>query len=328
VSTVYPTMADVEPRETEYVLAGLPRIPLGGVSIVYGEGSVGKGRLVMSWIAEIINSDPHAVVIGVWGEDNASEQVVPRLMEAGVSDLSRVINMTRLSGGSRFKLSASATHPGHIGLLRECVESINAPVKGKPRRRVALIVLDPLSTVCGWGSIQSNDGARRLLESVDDVCADTGAACVIVAHVVTGGKLQGSMGLSQAARVIYRVAADPANPTTRLISIAKANNLPETPPMRFTVEDDGSGPRVVMLDSAEIERRQASWRKPVDAGASTAILGALGSALVPLTPAQLADMTGIGLPTIRTLLWRMTRRGQVTAVAGLYRLPSSKRATA
>jgi hypothetical protein len=328
MATVYPTMADVEPRETEYLLAGLPRIPKGGVSIVFGEGSVGKGRLVASWIAEVINSDPHAVVIGVWGEDNASEQVAPRLMEAGVADLSRVINMTRLQGGSRFKLSASATHPGHIGLLRECVESVNKPVKGKPRRRVALIVLDPLSTVCGWGSIQSNDGARRLLESVDDVCADTGAACVIIAHTVSTGKLQGSMGLSQAARVIYRVHADPAQPTTRLISVAKANNLPETPPMRFVIEDHGDGPRVIMLTPAEIERRQASWRRPVDAGASTAILGALGSALVPLTPAQIADMTGLSLATVRTLAWRMTRRGQLIAISGMYRLPSSKRATA
>lgn len=328
MSTIYQSMADVEPRETEYVLAGLPRIPRGGVTIVCGEGSVGKGRLVMSWIAEVINSDPEAVVIGVWGEDSASEQVAPRLMEAGVSDLSRVINLTRLSGGSRFKLSASATQPGHIGLLRECVETINKPVKGMPRRRVALIVLDPLSTVVGWGSIQSNDGARRLLETIDDVCADTGAACVIVAHVVTGGKLQGSMGLSQAARVIYKVAADPANPTTRLISVAKANNLPETPPMRFVVEDDGSGPRVIMLTPGELERRQASWRKPVDSGASSLILGALRVSLAPLTAAQVADMTGLGLPTVRTLVWRMAKRGQIVAAAGMYRLPRSHRATA
>jgi hypothetical protein len=316
----YQTCADTRPLETEYLI-GSPMVPKGDVSLVFGEGSVGKGRLIMSWIAQVINSDPSAVVIVVLPEDHPAEQVVPRLLEAGVSDLSRVVNLTRLPGGSRFKLSAAANQAGHIGILRTVIEEINAAVRGKPRRHVAMVVIDPLASVVGWGSIQTNAGARRLLEPIQDLCGDLGIAGVVVAHTVTGGKLQGSMGLSQAARVIYRIHKDPTNPTVRLISIDKANNLPDAESLRYVIEDsDGNGPKVIMLTAAEIERRQSSWRKPQDAGAQSLVLAALHSAVAPLTVAQVADMTGLGAPTARTALWRMGQRGQVAQVAGGWRI--------
>ena len=124
------------------------------------------------------------------------------------------------------------------------------------------------------------------------------------------------MGLQQAARVIYRVHTDPADPTVRLISQVKANNEPGGESLRFVIEDSGEGPRVVLLTAAEISRRQASWRTDPDASASTAILSALRGSLAPLSVAQLSDMTGVGVPTVRTLLWRMTKRGQITGDAG------------
>ena len=64
-----------------------------------------------------------------------------------------------------------------------------------------------------WGTIGTNAGVRRLLEPIDDLCQDFGISNVMVAHPVSGGKLQGSMGFAQAARLVYRVAIDPGNPT-------------------------------------------------------------------------------------------------------------------
>ena len=125
-----------------------------------------------------------------------------------------------------------------------------------------MIVFDPIAAVVGFGSIQSNAGARRLLEPIQDLCQDTGIAGVVVAHTVTGGKLQGSYGL-QAARLVYRVAKDRNNPTVRVISVDKTNNLPPGEDLRFVIEGDGAGHmRVVMLDQAEQDRRNKSWRKP------------------------------------------------------------------
>ena len=258
MTTAPQTMAGVDILSTEYLLAGLPRIPRGDVCLLFGDGAVGKGRLIWAWIAEVINSDPDAVVLGIWPEDHPNEQIAPRLRDAGVSDPSRVVNMTRLPNGSRFKLSADLTHAGDLGLLRQFIADI-----ADTGRKVKMIVLDPLASVVGWGSIQTNAGARRLLEPVQDLCMDTGIAGVVVAHTVTGGKLQGSMGLSQAARFVYRVSLDRVNPAVRVISVDKANNLPETEDLRFVIEGDDAGHvRVVMLDGAESDRRQRQWREP------------------------------------------------------------------
>lgn len=258
-----PTMAGVDILATEYLLDGLPRIPRGDVTLVFGDGAIGKGRLIWSWIAEVINTDPAAVVIGVWPEDHPNEQVAPRLRDAGVSDPARVVNLTRLPGGSRFKLSADLTHEGHLGLLRQYISDLEADGK----LQVRMIVMDPLASVVGWGSIQSNSGARRLVEPLQDLSMDTGIATVVVAHTVTGGKLQGSMGLSQAARLVYRVSADPVNRAIRVIHAEKANNLPETEDLRFVIEGDDDGHvRARMIDGAEADLRRRQWRAPQPSG--------------------------------------------------------------
>lgn len=93
----------------------------------------------------------------------------------------------------------------------------------------------------------------------------------------------------------------------RVVSPVKANKL-LTEDLRFVIEDHGQGPQVVWLTAAEIERRQRSWRKPD--GAAAAILDTLRLGL-PMTGQELATTTVVGLPVVRTLLWRMGRRGQV-----------------
>ena len=257
-ATQIQTMEDVGILDTLYLI-DQPKVPRGDVTLVFGEGAIGKGRLIWSWIAEVINGDPDAVVIGVWPEDHPNEQVARRLRDAGVSDPSRVVNLTRLPNGARCKLSADLTHTGNLGLLRQFIADI-----ADTGRTVKMIILDPLASVVGWGSIQVNAGARRLLEPLQDLCMDTGIAGIVVAHTVASGKLQGSMGLSQAARLVYRVSADPADPATiRLIHAEKSNNLPATSDLRFTIESDDAGCiRVVVVDSAEAGRRQRSWREP------------------------------------------------------------------
>jgi len=252
----YQTMDTVDELPTEYLLEGLPKIPRGDLTLVYGDGAVGKGRLAMSWIADVINTDPEAVVLICLPEDHPNEQIAPRLTAAGVSDKSRVINITRLPGGARFKLSADTAHDGDIGLLREIVMDINE----QPDRTVRMIIMDPIAAIVGYGTIQTNAGARKLLEPIQDLCQDTGIAGIVVAHSVKSGVLQGSAGLSQAARFVYKVSKDKNNPTVRCISIEKANNLPPGEDIKYTLEDDGDGVRVVMLDTGTIEKRQRSWR--------------------------------------------------------------------
>ena len=125
MAMIFPTMDDVEPMATEYLIDS-PRVVKGDVTLLYGDGAIGKGRLVMSWIAQVINSDPSAVVIVVLPEDHPSEQVAPRLYEAGVSDLGRVINLSRLVGGRWGVTVSSCLHlPPRTGISGCCVPAWN-----------------------------------------------------------------------------------------------------------------------------------------------------------------------------------------------------------
>ena len=165
-------------------------------------------------------------------------------------------DLTRLDGGTRFKLSADTKHEGNVPQLRALIEELK-----ESGRNPRLIIIDPLAAVLGWGTIATNPGARRVVEPLQDLAKDTGLAIVVVAHTVKSGQLQGSAGLPQALRLVYRVAKDKDNPALRVLSVEKANNLPPTDDVRYTVVDDEHGTRVVWLDRAEMDRRRTAWRE-------------------------------------------------------------------
>jgi len=112
-----------------------------------------------------------------------------------------------------------------------------------------MIVIDPLAAVVGWGSISTNAGARRLVEPLQDLAKDTGLAVLVVAHTVKSGVLQGSAGLPQALRTVYRVSRDKDNAAYRVLSLEKGNNVGQVDDVKYTIAEDASGAvRVVWLD--------------------------------------------------------------------------------
>jgi hypothetical protein len=261
--TAGPTFDSVTEQRTEWLWPG--RIPLADVTLFFGTGAIGKGRMLCSIIASVTRGLPVGTsteageagdVIVVFPEDKPDEQVVPRLRAAG-ADLSRVHDMTRLESGSRFKLSAAEKQDGHIAHLRAAVEELR-----EAGRNPRLIVIDPLAAVVGWGSIATNPGARRVVEPLQDLADVTGVAVLLVGHTTKAGILQGSAGLMQALRWVYRVAVDPVNTAFRVITTEKANNQgPGIPDIRFTIAEDGTGtPRVEWLDRAALAARRQGWR--------------------------------------------------------------------
>jgi hypothetical protein len=258
----FTTFDQIEPLPAEPLWPGY--WPRGEVVGWFGDGGIGKGRAIIDLVARITRGDPMpfragrtepGTVILVQPEDNPYEQIRPRLDAAG-ADVTRVIDMTRLPTGARLKLSAAATKDGDAGQLRECVETLRA--QGRNPR---LLVIDPVAATVGWGSIQTNAGARRLIEPLQDLAQSTGITVLLVMHTTKEGKLAGSVGIQQALRLLYRVSKD-VNPLVRVISLEKANNLGETPDAKFMLEDTGTGVRVVWLDRAEQDRRNRSWRQP------------------------------------------------------------------
>ena len=250
------TMANVPALPTEY-LPGKLRLPRGDVSLIFGEGAVGKGRLLMSAVKTVTENGGSVVL--VLPEDHPCEQVKPRLIAAGLTEqeMSRVVNLTRLPNGGRFKLSADLTHDGDLPLLREEI----LPRLTAEGHDVKMVILDPLTAIVGFGSIQTVSGARRAIEPFQDLCQDTGIAGVVVAHTTKDGKLAGSAGLSQCVRVCLRVSRDRSDPRIRVVSSEKENNTGATEEIRFLIEADGENAKVVFLSKEEIELRQGCWRR-------------------------------------------------------------------
>lgn len=281
MTSAFVTFAEIDPLPTEPLWPGF--WPRGEVVGWFGEGGLGKGRSELDLAARITRGDPMPFCTGqsrpgsvilILPEDHPSEQIRPRLDAAG-ADVSRVIEMTRLVTGSRFKLSAAQTKDGDVGLLREAIETLKATCAecreqmaagrcpacgGTEDMNPRLVIIDPLSAVIGHGSISTVAGARRAIEPLQDVAASTGVTILLVMHCTKDGQLQGSAGVKQALRLLYRISKD-VNPMVRVIALDKANNQGETPDAKFTLEDTGDGVKVIWLDRLEQDRRARSWRE-------------------------------------------------------------------
>lgn len=256
------TYDQVAPLATEWLWD--KRIPLGDLTLMFGEGGCGKGRMLIDLAARVTRGDgmplcadgdePGSVVL-ILPEDDPHEQVAPRLHAAG-ADLGRCFDLTRLEGGSRFKLSADGKTPGPIGHLRALIDQLRADGMN-PR----LVIIDPLAAVLGAGTINTNQGARRLVEPLQDLAKNCGIAIMAVAHTVKSGQLQGSAGLPQTLRTVYRISRDPDNVAQRRLGLDKSNNLPEMEDVRYTITEDQDGRVVVKwLDRAALDAQRQGWR--------------------------------------------------------------------
>jgi AAA domain-containing protein len=295
MTAAFTTFDTIDPLPTEPLWPGF--WPRGEVVGWYGEGGLGKGRAELDLAARVTRGDPMPFCTGrtrpgsvilVLPEDHPAEQVRPRLDAAG-ADVSRVVDMTRLATGSRFKLSATMTKDGDVGQLREAIETLrvmcaacHAQMRdgqcpgcgGTEDMNPRLVIIDPLTAVIGYGSISTVAGARRALEPLQDVAASTGVCILLVMHSTKAGVLQGSAGIKQSLRLLYKITKD-VNPMVRVISLEKGNNQGETPDAKFTLEDSAAGVRVIWLDRAEQDARARSWRTP----APEPVTGTVGALL-------------------------------------------------
>lgn len=269
------------------LLSQQPYLPYGDAALVFGEGSLGKGRMVMSLIASVTRGLPVGLdktgeaagdVIVILPEDKPGEQVHERLEAAG-ADLSRVWDMTRLDSGTRLKFSAKVGTPGDLPALaaftdrlrRTCMCGFTgttigelsghlAANSGHTGRNPRMVVIDPITAVIGEGTIQTNKGARAFVEPLQDYAEQTGVCVLLVAHPTKAGALQGSGALSDALRLVYFCKWDADNSAHRIMTPVKANNLPPelAGDLRFTVE--GTPPRVVWLDRTMMDAGKDDWR--------------------------------------------------------------------
>jgi AAA domain len=210
--TMKPTAyTNITPEEPEWLWRG--KIPLDEVTVIAGDGGIGKGFLLADIAARVTRGDdmpdgtasdaPAGSVLLVTSEDDPNMAMSWRLRAAG-ADLARVYDMTD-----------DFTVPESLPALREAIDAIG---------NVRLVTIDPLSAVSSIALTSSNVRVRRqIMTPLERIAKQTGVAVVVVHHTVKSGRVAGTKGITDAARQVLKVSRSVQDDRIRLIHVDKSN---------------------------------------------------------------------------------------------------------
>ena len=288
--------ADITPTEPEWLMDGL--IQRAGVAYVAGEGGVGKSMVIADWAARVTRglpmpgneeaSVPLGSVMLVTSEDDPSLSTVWRLQAAG-ADLERVYDVTD-----------DFTLPDSLPGLREDMEAIGD---------VRLVVIDPLAAVSSIPITSGNVRIRKYLtQPLERFARDSGASVVVIHHTVKSGRTAGSKAITDAARMVLRVARSAQDERIRVMTVDKTNIASDTAgAIAYTIAGTFPDVRVQYLALPDDE---APKREPTT---GEKVLTALIASPTPVETQHLAQELGIAYGTVRTALTRLKQAGEVYA---------------
>jgi hypothetical protein len=222
-------MADVAPETVTWLW--FPFIPKGKLTIIEGDGGIGKSWLTCAIASAISHgrglptSDPFEAgnTLFLSAEDGLADTLRPRLDEIG-ADVSRIYALAE-------PLTLDAT-----GLLR--LES--AIIEYAP----AIVVIDPLFAFTGGKvDIHRANEARSITAPLAAIAERHGCAIVTVRHLNKsrgGGNASnagmGSVDFYAAARSVLLVGKDPDNESKRALCQIKNNLAALGEPQSYTIE--------------------------------------------------------------------------------------------
>lgn len=302
-------LADVTPQPVEWLWQD--RIPVGKITIVQGDPKQGKSLLTVEIAARVSTGrpfpnepdtprEPGGVVL-LNAEDDLADTVRPRLDAAG-ADVSRV---TALSGVDRSKARGGSGWftLADIGPLEEAILAT-------PDCRV--VILDPVSAYEGKIDGHRNGEVRGLLGPLAALAAKHRVAIILVTHLNKGGsggkaiyRATGSLAWNAAARAIFIVGPDPADPERRVVLPVGGNLARDPSGLAFRIV--GNVPRVewlsgpVNLSAEDLVRPEpeGSGRESREGEATEWLRLALADGPIPATEVrERADADGIKWRTI------------------------------
>lgn len=216
-------LSHVDPERVTWLSPG--RLAAGKLTILDGDPGLGKSTLLCDFAARITRGQalpggqpgsPRGVII-MSAEDDLFDTIRPRLDAAG-GDPRRVFSVGALAAevgpGQLFAI------PSHLPVLEDVI----------PRLAIALVIIDPLVAFLARRlSVHNDQDMRRVGVALKDLAERTGVAIVAVRHLnktpganplYRGG---GSIGIIGAARCGLLLAADPDDPSRRILATSKAN---------------------------------------------------------------------------------------------------------
>jgi hypothetical protein len=215
------------------------RVPLGKITVVAGDGGVGKSFMTLAWAAVVSRGAvwpdapsvpvPAGHVILLSAEDDLADTVAPRLKAMG-ADLERIDS---LGTGKTKKGTPVPFTIDDMGRLDEVM-------RRRPDTR--LIVIDPITAYLPRGCDDNkNSELRAVLGPLAEFAGRHRVALVCVTHFSkntsarAAARVIGSVAYSNAARATWCVAMDPGKDGRRLLMPVKTNLPPDRSSMAFTI---------------------------------------------------------------------------------------------
>ena len=238
------------------------RIPRGKVSLFIGDPGQGKSSVLIDLTARISTGSlwpdgtpaPQGNVIILTAEDGLADTVRPRLDAAG-GDPGRVHALEAMRGkrGQRT-----------FDLTRD-LPALEAKIV---KEQAVLVVIDPLSAYLGNKTDSHRDvELRGALAPLAALAEQTDVAIVGSMHLTKNRQMraiyraQGNIAFVAAARAVFAVTADPADPERRLLLPVKTNLARKPQGLAYRLVEAGDVARVEWDD------------EPVDVDVESALMG-------------------------------------------------------
>jgi archaellum biogenesis ATPase FlaH len=243
-------LSEIHPQTMKWLWLG--RIPLGKITVLAGDPSLGKSFLTLDMAARVTTGGrwPDGApacdgnVILVSAEDDAADTIRPRLDALG-ADVSRVHILESIrdrSGERGFSLASDTAR------LEAAIAKIG---------NVRLVVIDPISAFLGNTDSHKNSDVRALLAPLAKMAATLGVAIVCVTHLSKSAadplnRLSGSIAFGATARAAWLVSRDPERHERRLMLTLKNNLALEPDGLAFAIQVNEQGSPVVAWEQAPV----------------------------------------------------------------------------
>jgi hypothetical protein len=240
------------------------RLPLGKLTILDGDPGLGKSLLTLDLCARITRGAPFpetdamadsssaippagAVILN--SEDGIEDTIKPRLRSLG-ADLHRVHVLKGVIGERGEELIAL---PSHTLAVRDAIQRVQA----------RLVVIDPLMAFLEKGVITSNhQSVHRALAPLAALAEAHACAVLLVRHLNKTGSLRaiyrgtGSVGFTGICRAAWLLAADPQDPTRRVLASLKTNLAPPQPSLSFMITGPPTAPELRWLGASPLSANE------------------------------------------------------------------------
>lgn len=229
-------LAEVTMRDVDWLWPN--RFPMGKLSLIVGDPSLGKSFLTLYMASRVSNglpwpdgcgNAPLGNVVLLSAEDDLEDTVVPRLKDHG-ADLKRIVAIEGITKQDRkFYFNLAKDLPA----LERTIEQT---------QNVQLVVIDPITAYCGFVDSHKNAEVRGLLAPLAQLAAKHRVAVVGVSHLRKGeGKalyrVLGSLAFIAAARAVWVVSKDENDHARRLLTPAKCNLATNASGLAFRIID-------------------------------------------------------------------------------------------